>query len=380
MRTIGQLAVRVVTLRPGDSLGKAAEAVRCSSVGVVPVIDQGRLLGLVTSRLLADFLAQGSPERLKDLTVAALPLESVIALPDTLPPTEALRFFQANSLECAPVLDASGGLLGIVSNGELASAICGRVRPPLIGGMATPFGVYLTGGGARGGVGDFALMTTGIYLCVLNLAAIWLGDLLGGANGLLHSLPLVAQWLRSAPVNLSGWISDWLWVPLFALFFRLSWVSGFHAAEHQVVHTIEAGDDLRPEIVGEKPRVHPRCGTNIATAVLIMSGFWNWRLVGAEDALIAMLVTFFLWRRVGGWIQQFITTRPASLAQLENGITAGKQLIERYQDGADGPRSIFGRIWQMGLFQVFAGWLLVFTLLWGLQFVLPLPETLRITF
>jgi uncharacterized protein YqhQ len=54
---------------------------------------------------------------------------------------------------------------------------------------------------------------------------------------------------------------------LFALLFRLSWVTGYHAAEHQVVHTIEQGDDLRPEVVVAKPRVHPRCGSNL------MAGF-----------------------------------------------------------------------------------------------------------
>ncbi|MQK95694.1 hypothetical protein, partial [Escherichia coli] len=51
------------------------------------------------------------------------------------------------------------------------------------GGMATPFGVYLTTGNHRGGVGDFALITTGVVMAVclilarvLVLAALYLTD------------------------------------------------------------------------------------------------------------------------------------------------------------------------------------------------------------
>src|SRR4051794_7922744 len=115
MRNLEQLAVRVKILQPTDSIGKAAEAVRCSSVGAVPVARDGMLCGLLTADILAEYLVHGSPERAKEETVACLPLERAVVLPESLPAAEALQFFRENELERAPVIDRSGGLVGIVS-------------------------------------------------------------------------------------------------------------------------------------------------------------------------------------------------------------------------------------------------------------------------
>lgn len=378
MDTLGQVTVRVKTLQPEDSIGKAAEAIRCSNVGAVPVIEEGRLLGMLTAEALADFLGVFPPERARDLSVSTLPLEGAIALPEGLSPAEALQFLQANRLERAVVLDYSGGLLGVVTRAELLSPVCGRVRPPLIGGMATPFGVYLTGGGVRGGVGDLALVTTGMYLAALNLAALVVADLLAGPGGWLFKLPAPAAWLN----YISGPGHNAFFLAVFALMFRLSWfITGYHAAEHQVVHTIEAGDDLHPEVVRNKPRVHPRCGTNLVAAVMIMSLFWSIRPDSPDgDALVvvAMLTTLFLWRRVGGWIQQNVTTRPASPRQIQSGITAARELMDRYQKRPGVQMTLLRRIWNMGLLQVMSGTMLVLGFLSLLEWLhVPLPPALR---
>jgi CBS domain-containing protein len=374
MHTIGQLAVRVRVLSPGDSVGRAAEAVRSSTVGAVPVVADGRLLGLMTASSLGSYLATLASDPGDQSTVEAVPLEQALALPEGLGANEALQFFHANGLERAAVLDRAGGLVGLISRAELAPAVCGRTKPPLIGGMATPFGVYLTGGGVRGGVGDLALMSTGVYMCVLTLAAAWLTERLLGPQGWLMSVAALGEWIARVPDS-----QNWLLGGLFALFFRLSWITGYHAAEHQVVHAMEAGDDLKPEVVLRKPRVHPRCGTNLVTAVLIMSFFWGqrWSLYGYE-MLVAMLVTLVFWRRVGGWLQQYVTTRPASPNQIASGIAAGKQLMERYQKGYGGGGA-FRRVWNMGLLQVMAGWALVTGVLWLLvRLGAPVPPELRL--
>lgn len=381
METLEHVAVRVKTLRPQDSIGKAAEAIRCSNVGAVPVIEDGRLLGLLTAETLADFLALVPPRGARDLSVASLALDVALALPAGLAPAEALQFLQANRLEQAVVLDAAGGLLGLVTRAELVSAVCGRVRPPLIGGMATPFGVYLTGGGVRGGVGDLALMSTGAYLACLQLAAFVLAYFLVGSNGWLYSLPAPAE-LHNQISQLGMEIPAYL---VFALLFRMSsFITGYHAAEHQVVHTIEAGDDLRPEVVSAKPRVHPRCGTNLVAAILIMSAFWKnssgWfpRLDADTLVLLALLTTFFFWRRVGGFIQQHITTGPASTRQIQSGIKAGQELMERYQQRPPVRRKAIHRIWNMGLIQVVSGSLLVIGFVLLLEWLhVPLPPGLQ---
>lgn len=376
MQTIGQLAVRVRVLSPEDSVGRAAEAVRASTVGAVPVVVDGRLLGLVTASTLTTALAERWDQAPEKATVTSLDLEPAVVMPDSLRPEDALQFFHVNEIERAPVLDASGCLVGMVSQAELAMAVCRRVKPALIGGMATPFGVYLTGGGARGGVGDLALMSTGIFLGALNLLGLGAAELLLSPGSPLWKLPTLAAWLPERPEH----VVPWLGTVIFALFFRLSWVTGYHAAEHQVVHTMEAGDDLQPEVVRQKPRVHPRCGTNLVAAIGIMSFFWYGRLPWLQglDVIVAMLATFLLWRRVGGWVQQHITTRPASSGQIASGIQAGQELMRHYQEGV--PRGgVFRRIWNMGLLQVLGGWLVLLAFLALLTAVnAPIPETWRV--
>src|SRR6478672_8579619 len=98
MQTIGPLAVRAKILEPDDSLGKAAEAVRASTVGAVPVVQHGRLQGLVTAEALSAHLAEHGPDLADEVTLRALELESAVSLPDTLTPQDALLFFEANGL------------------------------------------------------------------------------------------------------------------------------------------------------------------------------------------------------------------------------------------------------------------------------------------
>jgi hypothetical protein len=341
-------------------------------MGAAPVAYAGEFVGLLTTASLAAFLGDRTPAEMEQLHVRDLPLERAMTLPHSMSASDALTVFQNNRINCAAVIDGGGSLLGLVSSADLACAVCRRVRPALIGGMATPFGVYLTGGGARGGVGNWALMSTGVYMAVLLLTAAVVSDWLLSLVPWEGVMPHWLSWLSEKQV------AALLLYALFALFFRLSWVTGFHAAEHQVVHVLEAGEDLVPETVRRKPRVHPRCGTNLVAAVMIMSFFWESRLLEGAQPLPAMLVTLFLWRRVGGWLQQYITTRPASPRQLESGIRAARQLLDQFQRRGAVPQGPFLRIWNMGLLQVLSGWATVIGLLALLQWVLPLPDALRL--
>jgi uncharacterized protein YqhQ len=48
-------------------------------------------------------------------------------------------------------------------------------------------------------------------------------------------------------------------------------VFGYHGAEHKVVYTFEAGEDLTLENARRKSRLHPRCGTSFLLFVLLIS-------------------------------------------------------------------------------------------------------------
>lgn len=372
MHTLRDYLIRVRTLCPEDSLATAAEAVRNSRVGATPVIEFGRPVGLITAQVVARFLAGRDPQAASRAQVADVVPETWVALPEDLSPAKALLFIQANRLERAPVVDPDGRFLGMVSAADLACVACGRERPGLIGGMATPFGVYLTGGGVRGGVGDLALMTTGLMMAAIMMVSFRLTEWVLTHPVWVKVLPLLAGWLQHPSA------AELLSMVLFGGLFRLTWVTGYHAAEHQVVHAIEAGDDLDLDAVRRQPRVHPRCGTNLVAAVLIMSLFWRNRVLDDAQPLIAMLTTLFLWRRVGSWIQQHVTTRPATVTQIDSGIRAARELLTRYQQGPRPSQTFARRIWNMGMLQVFAGSLLLFGALALMQAIAPVPEFLKV--
>jgi CBS domain-containing protein len=247
----------------------------------------------------------------------------------------ALLTLERYDFAALPVIDEVGRYIGLISRADVVSAISGTIRPPLVGGMATPLGVYLTDGRLSGGVSAFALFLSGLTLafCVifsqipLALGAYlinpeWgpmalsgrMGLLVGDGVGLFNSMATLAHGL------------------LFLLMMRLLPISGFHAAEHQTVHALERGLPLEIEYIEKMPRAHPRCGSNLlAIAGLMLIGFQHLPGIGPEFIAPILIVTFFFWRGVGTFIQETFTTRPAKKKELQSGIDAAKDLMEKYQ-------------------------------------------------
>jgi hypothetical protein len=343
-----------------DSLARAAELVRTSPGGAAPIQSDGQIVGLIVAGALSEWISERGTQAAASASVADVMQAAPPGIRQDAPILDALRQLEADDSQAAPVIDPVGRYLGMVSRGELLSAAMGAMRPPLIGGMATPFGVYLTDGTRRGGVGDLALVSAGVFLGLIQLASSWLGY-----RSAVAALTLLERFTPVWGHSLAGGLRprmppDLLYVVfsllLFAVLFRLSRVTGYHAAEHQVVHAIEQGDDLRAEVVKSKPRVHPRCGTNLMAAFGIFLILDRW---AGSLAFIGAIVS---WRFFGSLLQQYITTRPARGRELESGLAAGRQLLERYQNGIGRHGSGWRRFWNMGLVQVFLG----FAIVWGL--------------
>jgi CBS domain-containing protein len=354
---VGEVAVRVRPLTPDDSLVRAAEAVRTAPGGTAPVQDGGEIVGVVTAPTLAEWI-DGVGQVSAHTAVVREVMQPLLA-PLRSDATLSAGLDQLRELDrsAAPVVDSCGRYTGVAGQGELLSATMGGLRPPLIGGMATPFGVYLTDGTRRGGVGDLALVSTGVFLSLIQVLGSWFGY--RASVALLTALGPVARswnqsWLEAAAPSMPPAVLYAAFSLLaFGLLFRYSRVTGYHAAEHQVVHAIEQGDDLRAEIVRSKPRVHPRCGTNLMAAFGIYLILERW---GGALAFVAALVC---WRFFGSLLQQYVTTRPARAPEIESGIDAGRQLLERYQLGVGSHASGWRRFWNMGLLQVATGFFIV---------------------
>lgn len=273
---------------------------------------------------------------------------------------EALARLNGSSAPALPIVAAdTGEVLGMLTRPAPPS-------PPRLGGMATPLGVYLTDGVRTGGVGFWGLFLTGLALSVMAV---------GAQATISHLLPnRVWAWLESPTHSpaLAAWLSEMtalLPACLIFVFLRLSPMAGTHAAEHQVVHCIERGLPLLPDWVRTMPRVHPRCGTNLFVGItlfllLFLGAFCasqSARFGLADSATLALALsaplTLALWRRLGGWVQQHLATRPATDRQIESAIRAAEDVLARRAASFSPPRfRAVRRIWTMGLLQVLLGY------------------------
>lgn len=355
-KPVGALMRPADSLQPEDSLGAAAQWLREQSTDVLAIAKNGYLVGIVTERSLARCLADGmSPYD---------PLEAAMVQPEaTLSPfatgAEALRVFAQTGGDTIPIVDEASRVLGLLSPSDLYPKRESQLRPPLIGGMATPFGVYLTTGTVRAGVGDLALVVTGALLF-----------------GLLAVSTFSAEWIaRQLPASIALTAFDALTIVFFLLLMRVIPLSGIHAAEHKVVHAIERGEELQPNIVQRMPRVHPRCGTNLAVGASLFFGLGSATFLPSKELqlLLALIATLALWRPLGGVVQLLVTTRPPSPKHLQMGISAGKELLERYQQGTVTRPTFLKRIWCSGMLHVIGGSFLAYGLIWLATKALGLP-------
>ncbi len=245
--------------------------------------------------------------------------------------------------------------MAFVTRADALMAQAGKIPAPRIGGMATPLGVYLTTGVVRGGVGDLALVLSGMVMALMLWIAQTLVVFLAVSgyhlthNGILHDIYLILakDGFNGSPTLqiLVSTLTSALLIAVFMLFLRfMPKMAGYHAAEHQTVNAIEQGEQLTPEAVARMPRVHPRCGTNlwglvmlIYLAVAVLSlflstpfGRQNLSLV-VTLAIVAILGIAISWRTIGAWLQQHFTTRPASPPEIVSGIRAGEEVLYRHQ-------------------------------------------------
>lgn len=125
----------------------------------------------------------------------------------------------------------------------------------------------------------------------------------------------------------------------------------YHGAEHKSIYTYESGKDLTVENAREFSRLHPRCGTNFVTIVLITSiiifSFLSWdslilrvlyklillplvagfsyeiiKLAGKSNNVIFKFISY------PGMMMQKITTSEPNDSQLEVALEALKRALD----------------------------------------------------
>lgn len=371
------IARRVRPLTLGMPVGAAVEALRLSGLSELPVLVGGSVIGVAGLSLFSRAIAGcESPERLKAEPLANLLDDPsvwrnlttgvYIASVDASLAEIENYFAERPDVQVVPIIEAPAGYFGVVARFDLAAARLKTLAPPRMGGMATPLGVYLTDGVHAGGAGNFGLFLSGVVLGVLSLAS----NLIVSGAALLCSERLRFDVMRYVALHYGDLGSRFGYelgslavLPVMMALLRLMPLAGYHAAEHQVVHCIERGEMLEPGNVRRMPRVHPRCGTNIAAAAALFSGVLCAGVIGWQTIIGAVapaaLLTLSFWRPLGSFLQQNFTTRPASDKQIRSGIKAAEDLLAKYRQDVTTAPTIRSRILGSGLLQIFAGVLAV---------------------
>lgn len=121
MQIVGELMTRdVVTLKETQNLAKAEELLRLHRIRHLPVLRQGKLVGLVTHRdLLRAAAVHASDPAAQPLWAADIMTRDVETVRADTPLKDAVVMMLRHKYGCLPVVDASGGLLGILTEADL---------------------------------------------------------------------------------------------------------------------------------------------------------------------------------------------------------------------------------------------------------------------
>ncbi|MBA4142131.1 MAG: CBS domain-containing protein [Nitrosospira sp.] len=119
MQTISDvMSADVQTIGPEDSIEEAAQEMRDGDFGLVPVTEDGQLLGVITDRDIAvRAVAEG---RDPSTPVREVMSEGVVCASEDDSVEDAARIMSDHQIRRLPIVDADEQLVGIVSLGDFA--------------------------------------------------------------------------------------------------------------------------------------------------------------------------------------------------------------------------------------------------------------------
>jgi CBS domain-containing protein len=105
------------SVQPSDSLQAAARIMRDEDTGVVPVVEGGRVTGVVTDR---DIVIRAVVEGNFQAKVSEICSDDVVTCTADMSTADAAELMSEHQVRRIPVVDAEERLVGIVSLGDLA--------------------------------------------------------------------------------------------------------------------------------------------------------------------------------------------------------------------------------------------------------------------
>jgi len=108
------------TVEPGTSAQDAARKLKSEDVGSLPIVDGGRLVGMITDRDLAlRLVAEGKSA---DTPVGELGSRDLVTIDPQQDLGEAARLMSEHQLRRLPVCEEDGKLVGILAQADVAQA------------------------------------------------------------------------------------------------------------------------------------------------------------------------------------------------------------------------------------------------------------------
>ena len=118
MRVADVMTAQVATARPGDSIRKVASVMANVDSGAVPVIEDGKVVGLVTDRdIVLRVVAEG---RSFDSPVSEVMSEGVQTVSEDDNVADAAGKMASHQIRRLVVTGEKGNLVGILSLGDIA--------------------------------------------------------------------------------------------------------------------------------------------------------------------------------------------------------------------------------------------------------------------
>lgn len=356
-----------------ESVRRAAGIIYSSDASRILVTKNGGVAGGISEQNIAAYIGSAEdPDGALDAPVENLVEPYPVFISPSVSKTDAARLFSETGVDMLPVVDNFGGLRGVLYRSDLIALLTRNLRPPTVGGLATPLGVYLTTGTVSGGVGSMGLFLTGLSMGFMLVISKIIGEraMLMLQSLLSHKMPALMKLYSAYGIYSIG--SAAISVALLLALLKLSPLAGYHGAEHMTVHAIESGDELTPQAVRRYPRVHPRCGTNLLGAaaifILITSQF-----SGEIAVMVAIAVVMLGRNAIGSWMQRVFTTKDPSDRELASGIAAGNQLLKRFMARPNDVLTGFPRILKMGFLQSAAGMTTVLVVVYVIERLIHMP-------
>lgn len=109
-----------VVIGPGADIAAAAALLKAHSIRHLPVVEEGRLVGLITEGALRE---AAFPAMIAELTVRDLMIGQPLTIGGDTPLEEAARKVYVNKVGCLPVVDRSQRLEGIITVVDMLGAL-----------------------------------------------------------------------------------------------------------------------------------------------------------------------------------------------------------------------------------------------------------------